>query len=64
MSIVNSRKFYEESFLKTYAIGGFQAYNMEMIQGIAERQRLRNLRHLYNPHAEVSDMRERKRFFR
>lgn len=36
MSIVNSRKFYEESFLKTYAIGGFQAYNMEMIQGIAE----------------------------
>ncbi|RGZ01596.1 class II fructose-bisphosphate aldolase [Clostridium sp. AM58-1XD] len=36
MAVVNSKNFYRNAFTKPYAIGGFQAYNMEMIQGIVE----------------------------
>ncbi|MEY8338638.1 class II fructose-bisphosphate aldolase [Lachnospiraceae bacterium 62-35] len=36
MAIINSSLFYKKAFFMPYAIGGFQAYNMEMIQGIAE----------------------------
>ena len=34
--IVSTREFYEKAFHAEYAIGGFQAYNMEMVQGILE----------------------------
>lgn len=36
MPVVNSKYFYEKAFHENYAIGGFQAYNMEMIQGIVQ----------------------------
>lgn len=36
MGIVNSDQFYKKAFKSNYAIGGFQAYNMEMVQGIIE----------------------------
>lgn len=34
--IVTSTEFYRKAFLEDYALGGFQAYNMEMVQGIVE----------------------------
>lgn len=34
--IVSSKDFYAKAFHSDYAIGGFQAYNMEMVQGIIE----------------------------
>lgn len=34
--IVSTRDFYTKAFKADYAIGGFQAYNMEMVQGIIE----------------------------
>jgi len=36
MGLVNTYDFYKKAFESFYAIGGFQVYNMEMIQGTVE----------------------------